>query len=156
MFDPKIHHRRSIRLKGFDYASPGKYFITICCNQGACLFGSVAGDEMILNDAGSMIDRWWQKVPGKFPDMALDVYQIMPKHFHAIIINTGMVDACHRADPPQPEVGGRGGPMILMQGGHVGPPLPAPMTIPRANPDSDVWVNTAAHPCIVSCNGSKP
>ena len=88
-YNPQIHHRRSIRLKGYDYSQAGAYFITICVKDKKCLFGHVENKKMILNDAGIMIDKWWQKIPEKFPDIELDVYQIMPNHFHAIIINTG-------------------------------------------------------------------
>lgn len=86
---PGLPQRRSIRLKGYDYAQAGAYFITICCQDRACMFGEVENGEMVLNDAGIMIDKWWQKIPEKFPDIKLDVYQTMPNHFHAIVINTG-------------------------------------------------------------------
>lgn len=29
-YDPDIHHRRSIRLRGYDYTQAGAYFVTIC------------------------------------------------------------------------------------------------------------------------------
>lgn len=54
------------------------------------MFGKIEDDEMILNDAGIMIKKWWEKLPEKFPDIELDVFQIMPDHFHGIIINTGV------------------------------------------------------------------
>jgi putative transposase len=88
-YDPKIHHRRSIRLKEYDYSQAGAYFITICVKDKSCLFGNILDDKMILNDAGAMVDKWWQKIPEKFPDIELDEYQIMPNHFHAIVVNTG-------------------------------------------------------------------
>ena len=40
-YNPKIHHRKSIRLKGYDYSQDGLYFITICCFERACLFGKI-------------------------------------------------------------------------------------------------------------------
>ena len=55
-----------------------------------CLFGKIENNEMILNDAGIMINKWWEKIPEKFPDIELGVYQTMPNHFHAIAINTGI------------------------------------------------------------------
>ncbi|HTA27816.1 MAG TPA: transposase [Bacteroidia bacterium] len=95
MNDNPLHNRHSIRLKGYDYSKAGAYFITICVKDKIHFFGKIENGEMILNDAGIMIDKWWQKIPEKFPDIELCDYQIMPNHFHAIIINTGIV----RADP---------------------------------------------------------
>jgi len=40
-YDPERHHRRSIRLKGYDYAQAGAYFVTIVTHERACLFGEV-------------------------------------------------------------------------------------------------------------------
>ena len=51
-FDPDRHRRRSVRLKGYDYAEPGAYFVTLCTRDRACLFGHVVNGEMRLNDAG--------------------------------------------------------------------------------------------------------
>ena len=48
-YDPLIHHRKSIRLKGYDYSQEGVYFITICVQDRACLFGEITDGEMILN-----------------------------------------------------------------------------------------------------------
>ena len=88
-YNPQIHHRRSIRLRGYDYSQVGAYFVTICVQRKACLFGRIADETIILNDAGSMLDKWWQKIPEKFPGIELDEYQIMPYHFHGILINVG-------------------------------------------------------------------
>jgi len=57
-YDPKKHHRRSIRLKGYDYSREGLYFITICVRHHIYLFGSVENGIMFLNDAGRMIEKW--------------------------------------------------------------------------------------------------
>ena len=89
-YNPQIHQRRSIRLPGYDYAWQGEYFITICVQDFEYLFGTVEHDQMILNQAGSMVQKWWQKIPEKFPDIAIGAYQTMPNHFHAIVINTGI------------------------------------------------------------------
>lgn len=89
-YNPHIHHRRSIRLKGYDYSQRGAYFITICVQDRACLFGRVADGQMELNEAGKMIEKWWQKIPEKFPDVELGEYTVMPNHFHAVVLNTGV------------------------------------------------------------------
>jgi putative transposase len=87
--DPLIHHRRSIRLRGYDYARAGMYFITICCQGRVCRFGTIENGKMILNDAGKMIEKWHLELPNKFNDIELGEYVVMPNHFHAIIINNG-------------------------------------------------------------------
>jgi len=85
-YDPQKHHRRSIRLKGYDYASPGAYFVTICTQGHVCLFGDVVDDGMVLNAAGRMVQAVWECIPERFPNVQSDAYAIMPNHFHAIIV----------------------------------------------------------------------
>src|ERR1035437_8881183 len=85
-YNPNIHHRKSIRLKGYDYSQAGLYFITICVQDRKCLFGKIENDEMILNDAGKIADEQWGKLPERFTNMELDVFQIMPNHMHGIIL----------------------------------------------------------------------
>jgi REP element-mobilizing transposase RayT len=84
-YNPKIHHRRSIRLKGYDYAQSGLYFVTICVQNRACLFGDIVDNEMIMNDAGKMIEKWYFELENKYPNMKCHEYIIMPNHFHCII-----------------------------------------------------------------------
>jgi len=84
-YNPNIHHRRSIRLKGYDYSQAGLYFITICCQDRACLFGGVVKGEMILNDAGMMVENEWNQLHERFTNIQLHEYIVMPNHFHAIL-----------------------------------------------------------------------
>jgi hypothetical protein len=63
-FDPQIHRRRSIRLKGYDYSQAGAYFITVVMHGRECLFGEVINEALKLTPAGEMILVWWQKIPG--------------------------------------------------------------------------------------------
>lgn len=84
-YNPQIHHRRSIRLKGYDYTQAGLYFITICCQDRTCLFGEITDGEMILNDAGQMVETQWLALPNRFPNIALHEYVVMPNHFHAVL-----------------------------------------------------------------------
>ena len=58
-FDPQKHHRRSIRLKDYDYSQAGAYYVTIDVQNRQCLFGNIVHDEMMLNEAGKMIDEQW-------------------------------------------------------------------------------------------------
>ena len=89
MYDPKKHHRKSIRLKGYDYSQAGFYFITICCQDRTCLFGKVIHGKMVLNAAGEMIEKWYYELENKFPDIKCHEMIVMPNHFHCIIENDG-------------------------------------------------------------------
>ena len=55
-YNPAIHHRRSIRLKGYDYSQAGLYFVTICCQNHKCLFGKITNGEMALNEYGHIVN----------------------------------------------------------------------------------------------------
>lgn len=92
-YNPNIHHRKSIRLKGYDYSQAGLYFVTICCQNRACLFGEIKNGKMILNNAGRMIEKWYYELENKFSDIRCDEMVIMPNHFHCIVENVGFVGA---------------------------------------------------------------
>jgi len=62
VYDPQIHHRRSIRLKGYDYSQIGFYFVTICIQNREYLLGEIVDEKMQLNDAGVMVNRTWDKL----------------------------------------------------------------------------------------------
>ena len=80
-----LPQRKSIRLKGYDYSKAGLYFITICTQNRACLFGNIVNGEMILNDAGEMIETEWLNLKNRFPNIELHEYVTMPNHFHGIL-----------------------------------------------------------------------
>ena len=86
VFGPDKHHRRSIRLPGYDYSRAGAYFVTICVQDRACLFGDIADGVMRLNDAGRVVERCWHEIPIHFPHVELDEFVIMPNHVHGIIV----------------------------------------------------------------------
>jgi putative transposase len=89
-YDPQIHHRRSIRLKGYDYSQPGGYFVTIVTQNRECLFGDVVDGEMVSNELGKMVLFTWNDLPNHNQHIILDEFVIMPNHFHGIIfINAG-------------------------------------------------------------------
>ncbi len=85
-YNPLIHHRRSIRLKGYDYSEAGAYFITICCQDRKCRFGKIVAGEMVLNDFGIIAYDQWLTLTERFTTIELDVFQIMPNHMHGIIV----------------------------------------------------------------------
>lgn len=99
-FDPQKHHRRSIRLKGYDYAQPGAYFVTIVTYQRECLFGEIVDGEMRLNEYGKIVQKWWNEIPNHFPNVEIVVFVIMPNHIHGIIL----ISADRRGTVPVPGV----------------------------------------------------
>ncbi len=97
-YDPGIHHRRSIRLRGYDYSRAGACFVTICTQHHECLFGDIVGGEMRLNDAGLMIQAVWDRLPIRFHHIELDEFTVMPNHVHGIMIFTRGGESCIRPD----------------------------------------------------------
>ena len=85
-YNPDRHHRRSIRLKGYDYSQPGAYFVTICVEQRQCLFGDVVDGQMILNQYGMVVADTYQWLCDRYPYLYTDEWIVMPNHFHAIMI----------------------------------------------------------------------
>jgi len=85
-YNPEIHHRRSIRLQGYDYTNTGIYFVTICCHQRHHLFGEIENGEMEINVTGQIVSHLWQKIPHHFPMAELDEFILMPDHLHGIIV----------------------------------------------------------------------
>lgn len=88
-YDPDKHHRRSIRLQGYDYARAGAYFVTIVTQARACLFGEVVDGTMRLNHAGRMVETVWDELPLFYPGVDIDAFAIMPNHIHGIIVLVG-------------------------------------------------------------------
>lgn len=128
-YNPKIHNRRSIRLKGYDYSKEGLYFITLCCQNRVSYFGKIEDGAQRLNEAGKMIEKWYWELENKFPRIRCREMVVMPNHFHCIIENVP-VGADLRVCPSQKtengltegegEGGGGGG----GGGEHTGSPQP--------------------------------
>jgi putative transposase len=98
-------HRKSPRLSGYDYSREGAYFVTVCAQGRQDLWGEILHGEMRLNQAGCMVERWWQELERKFPLIKIDEYYVvMPNHFHGIVFI--------------PELSAP-----TTEGGHTGPPL---------------------------------
>ena len=95
-YDHYRHHRRSIRLKGYDYSRAGTYFVTICTLDREYLFGDIFDGEMRLNDAGQRVHRIWNDLSVKYSDIEADEFIMMPNHFHGIIMLSGRGDPCDR------------------------------------------------------------
>lgn len=94
-------HRRSIRLQKYDYSNEGLYFITICTNHHLQLFGDIINNEMRLNHAGKIIEKWYSKIHEKFPTITCIDHIIMPNHFHCIL---GITYDAENAIPVNPNL----------------------------------------------------
>jgi REP element-mobilizing transposase RayT len=79
------HHRRSIRLRGYNYSQAGAYFLTIVTRHRTCLFGGITDGQMRLNEYGELIRAEWHRTAEMRPNIALDAFVIMPNHIHGII-----------------------------------------------------------------------
>jgi putative transposase len=132
-YDPRKHHRRSIRLPDYDYASPGAYFVTVCVRGGECLLGEIVAGEMRLSPYGRLAHAFWENVPAHFSDdaftcVSVDAYVTMPNHIHAIIVidddtRRGAVAAPSPSPTPTPRRGddlGRAGAVPAPPGGVDG------------------------------------
>jgi hypothetical protein len=86
-YDPDRHHRRSIRLRGYDYRQPGAYFVTIVTQNHACLFDEVVGEEMHLNELGKIVweERFRSTEIRQEIDLLPDEFVMMPNHVHGIV-----------------------------------------------------------------------
>jgi putative transposase len=95
VFMIEIHHRKSIRLKEYDYSQPGEYFVTICAKNHKCIFGSIVNGQIDLNERGRIVERCWKGIPEHFSNVKLDEYVIMPNHIHGILILNESVGTRH-------------------------------------------------------------
>ena len=116
-FDPQKHHRRSTRLKGYDYTLPGAYFVTLCTWQRECIFGEIVDGEIQLSVLGKIVHDEWLRSIGIRREIRLyeDEFAVMPNHLHGIVWIVETVGAdeegvCHtpQQDAPQGEAPQRG------------------------------------------------
>ncbi len=85
-YDPDRHHRRSIRLKGYDYRRAGAYFVTVCTRERECLFGYVSHEQVCLHALGQIVAETWQEIPSHFERAAVHALVVMPNHIHGVIV----------------------------------------------------------------------
>jgi putative transposase len=104
-YNPDIHNRTSIRLNGYDYSQSGFYYVTLCTQDRESRFGEILDGEMVLNDAGLLVDAEWQRISVRYDHVILDAYQIMPNHLHGILqitsphsVGTGLVPVLNFSD----------------------------------------------------------
>lgn len=144
-YNPDIHHRRSIRLKDYDYSSAGVYFVTICTMNRECLFGDVTDGLMELNRYGEILRAEWLKSADIRKEIELDIFVVMPNHAHGIVVidnadaSVGDAGASLRATGRSPL---HPGPRPRSLGAFVGGFKSATTTRIneiRQNPGSPVW-----------------
>ena len=79
-------HRHSIRLKQYDYAQAGAYFVTICTHNRECSLGLVVDGRVSLSECGQIVMDCWQNLPRTFAFITLDAFVVMPNHVHGIVV----------------------------------------------------------------------
>ena len=130
-FDPQKHHRRSIRLKGFDYANPGAYFVTLVTWHRECLFGNVINGKMRSNKVGKILEWEWLELPKRLSYVSLGVYVVMPNHFHGILFIHENVGATRQGETESPS-GTETSHIVTtnsMDGSPLRPPGPKPASL---------------------------
>lgn len=106
-FNPDIHHRRSIRLREYDYTASGAYFVTLCALQRECLFGEIVDGEMRLNDMGDIVANTWEWLGTQYPYVDLEEWVVMPNHLHGIIVISDSRGGSRTAPTEKPKPLGR-------------------------------------------------
>ena len=102
-YNPEKHHRRTIRLKGYNYSWQGAYFVTICTRDQECIFGDIIDREIRLNGYGEIVYGDLQQISKYIENVELDYFIVMPNHIHAILIISG--NACRGGvSPPMHEM----------------------------------------------------
>lgn len=132
-------HRRSIRLRGYEYTGAGAYYVTVCTQGRLPLFGDVVNDMMVSNAMGNIVQRCWDAIPEHMPMVVCDAFVVMPNHVHGIIVITD-VAAGSSADNGSSSVGG--------VGAANSPPLQIPATNDPGRSDDPGETTTPRRPPI--------
>ncbi|RJX28934.1 MAG: transposase [Desulfurivibrio sp.] len=112
-YNPDIHHRRSIRLKGYDYTGEGWYFITTCTRNYRHLFGKIENGAMMANDDGRMVEQQWLGLVDRYANVTLHEFIVMPNHFHGIVALVGVpLVGAQNGRQPQNRAPTRGAPTV--------------------------------------------
>lgn len=85
----QTHHRKQLRIPGYDYTRSGAYFITICTWKRCRFFGNIVDGGMIMVDCGQIAFDCWNALPDHFPNIELGGFVVMPNHVHGILIIAG-------------------------------------------------------------------
>ena len=112
-YKERQNNRGSIRLLNYDYAQAGAYFVAICTHERICLFGDAVVETMKLNDLGQIVYDEWMRTAEIRLNIRLDTFQVMPNHFHAIVIFPEQL-------PGKPTVGAHSGAPLSRQARSLG------------------------------------
>jgi len=85
-YDPTRHHRRSIRLQGYDYSQPGAYFITIVIKNREPILGTIKEGVFYPSRFGHLARMVLTALPKRYPYLQLDEFVLMPDHVHMILV----------------------------------------------------------------------
>jgi REP element-mobilizing transposase RayT len=110
-YDSTHHHRRSVRLQGYDYSQAGAYFLTVCVRNRACVLSGIQEGVIRLSPVGEVAAFCWESIPDHFPSAALDAFVVMPNHLHGIVVLLKPValEQCTACRAPTTEAGFREG-----------------------------------------------
>ena len=85
-YNPERHHRHSIRVKDYDYAEAGAYFVTVCIEHRECSLGGIVDGQMAINGWGQVAGEVWEQIAEHWPTVDLDAFIVMPNHLHGIVV----------------------------------------------------------------------
>ncbi|MCE5269674.1 transposase [bacterium] len=86
MPDDTPRQRKNIRLRDYDYSSPGAYMVTVCAEIRLSVFGALKNGTVDLSEIGRIIEKHWLDLPAHFTGVGLDAWVIMPDHLHGILL----------------------------------------------------------------------
>ena len=141
-YDPEIHHRRSIRLRGYDYSQPGAYYVTLCTQGKEHLFGEIPEGEMHRNEWGDHVARCWEWLGQQYPYIDLDEWIVMPNHLHGIIVIADRRGASRSALVNNPACFRRGGSRTAPTAAFSGPVGDNPLKLHLDVPSTRVLLAT--------------
>ncbi len=105
-------HRRSIRLRGYDYRQMGAYYVTLCTDRKYPWFGEIVDGVMFASVAGSIAETLWNNLPSHFPFLELDAFVLMPNHLHGILVITDETPLSPPPNSPNGTVSGSLGAIV--------------------------------------------
>ena len=80
-----IHQRKYMRLRGWDYSSPGCYFVTICVKNKECFLSDVVNGKIVPNEFGKIVESRWEWLRNQYRYLELDAFVTMPNHVHGLV-----------------------------------------------------------------------
>ena len=100
-----LPNRQSIRKRGWDYTTPGWYFVTVNTHEGRALFGVIVNGRMVLSEAGRIAEEEWRKSAALREGLVLDEFVVMPNHVHGIVRLKGLGAPSPSVGAPSPSFG---------------------------------------------------